>query len=372
MDSPEASSAGGVGRKRRWLRPRHDRPGASPGSGALVPAASSPPRLTLFDFSAQGVKEVADASLEICREYFSSTNVTWIHVQGAPDPATLEALSSAYELHPLAAEDVAHLGQRPKLESFEKQLFVVACWPRLVAGQVELMQVSLFLGPTWLVSFFEGDEDPCEPIRVRLRAEPPGRIRQRGADYLFYALLDLVIDHGFPLLEQLSARLEEAEDQILLSPDPDQLGEVHHLKRSLATLRKAFWPERELMASLSREEHPLIKAKTRPYLRDCYDHAIQMLDLVESYREMASGLHDLYLSSISNRMNDIMKVLTIIATIFIPLSFIAGVYGMNFDPSASPWNMPELKWYFGYPLALGLMALVAVLLLLFFRRRRWI
>ena len=359
-------------RRLKAMRPHYDAPGSSPGASITPSASSAPVRLSLFDFNSQGFFEDPAATLDTCRRYFTSQNVTWVHVQGPPDRATLDALAQAYELHALAIEDVAHLGQRPKLEAFEKQLFTVFYWPRIVDGQAELAQVSLFLGPNWLVSFCEGDEDPFEPVRIRVRTEPPGRIRQRGADYLLYALVDLVIDHGFPVLEDFSNRLEELEDQILKLPDPQSLDQIHHLKRNLIVLRKALWPQREVIATLSREEHTLIKAKTRPYLRDCYDHAIQILDLVESYREMASGLHDLYLSSISNRMNDIMKVLTIIATIFIPLSFVAGLYGMNFDPAVSPWNMPELKWYFGYPLAVGLMVVVAVFMLAFFRRRRWI
>jgi magnesium transporter len=353
----------------RTPRPRYDPPGTSP--GGRPPEPHSPPRLSLFDFNARGFAEQPDASLDVCRQYFNSRNVTWVHVQGTPDRAALDALARAYELHPLAVEDVAHLGQRPKLEHFDEQLFTVLHWPRLTDDHVEITQVSLFLGPSWVVSFCEGDEDPFEPVRVRLRAEQPGRVRQRGADYLFYALLDLVVDHGFPLLESFSDRLEQLEDQVLNTADPNQLSQIHQAKRMLIVLRKTLWPQRDVVGTLSREEHPLLKAHTRPYLRDCYDHAFQILDLVESYREMASGLHDLYLSTISIRLNDIMKVLTIIATLFIPLSFLASLYGMNFDPRVSPWNMPELKWYFGYPMALGLMVLVAVGMLAFFRRRGW-
>jgi magnesium transporter len=367
-DRPEARP-----RRRRHgaLKPRYNPPGTRPGNLARAGTGEGL-GLWLFDFGNSGCFEARDASLELCRDYFASQNTTWVHVQGQPDAATLAALADAYGLHPLAMEDVVNLGQRPKLEPFEHELFTVVHWPRVLDGHVHMVQVSLFLGPTWLVSFCEGADDPFEAIRARLRAEPPGLIRQRGADYLLYALLDLVVDQGFPVLDHLSTELEELEDAILGRPAPELLNRTHQVKRDLILLRKGLWPQREVVSSLSREEHPLIKSRTRPYLRDCYDHSIRILDLVETYREMASGLHDLYLSSLSNRMNEVMKVLTVIATIFIPLTFVTGLYGMNFNRSASPWNMPELDWYFGYPLLLLLLTGVAVGMLIYFRRRGWL
>ena len=264
------------------------------------------------------------------------------------------------------------MGQRPKAEAFEKQLFTILNWPRIDEDGVESVQVSLFLGRSYVISFCAGKSDPFEPVRERIRAEPPGRIRERGAHFLFYALMDLVIDEGFPALDALSSKLEQLEEEIIANPNADLLDRIHGLKRSLIVLRKSLWPQREVVNSLLREEHSLIDAPTRPYLRDCYDHAVQVIDLIESYRDMASSLQDLYMSSISNRMNEVMKVLTIIASIFIPLSFLAGLYGMNFDREASPWNMPELGAYYGYPIFIGVLMVIAGSMLALFRWRRWI
>jgi magnesium transporter len=353
------------------FRLRYNKPGTAPGLGALRVEAPSAV-VSVMDFASDSFIEERDVSLERCHDFFASQNVTWVHVQGSPDLETLRSLAEAYVLHPLAVEDIVQLGQRPKLETFDKQLFVVLNSPRVDGNQLNVAQVSLFLGKSYVVSFCSGSQDPFDPVRDRIRAEPPGRIRQRGAHFLFYALIDLVIDQGFPALEELSTAIEEAEKAILERPSPETLDQVYHLKRTLIVLRKQLWPQREVVNALIREEHPLIHSRTRPYLRDCYDHAIQVLDLIESYREMTSQLQDLYMTSISNAMNEIMKVLTIIATIFMPLSFITGIYGMNFDPEKSPLNMPELGFYYGYPLVLGLLAVVALSMLFFFHRKRWI
>jgi len=293
-------------------------------------------------------------------------------VQGRPDIGTLRSLGEAYDLHPLAIEDVANLGQRPKMEAFEKQLFVILNWPRTQESGVEPTQVSLFLGASYVVSFVAGSDDPFGPVRDRIRAEPAGRIRARGAHFLFYALIDLVIDEGFPALDRLSTDLETLEEEILENPSPSCLQSIHAAKRTLIVLRKSLWPQREVVNALLREEHELIDVATRLYLRDCYDHAVQVLDLIESYREMASSLQDLYLTGISNRMNEIMKVLTIMSSIFIPLSFLAGLYGMNFDSEISPWNMPELHARYGYPLFLLVLLGIGGTMLWLFRRRGWL
>ncbi len=353
------------------LRPRYNKPGTSPGVRALK---IDEPRavLSVFDFAGDGFREEHDVALERCADFFSSPNVTWVHVQGRPALATLRRLGEAYDLHPLAIEDVANLGQRPKAETYAKQLFVILNWPRKTAAGIEPTQVSLFLGATYVVSFVAGDDDPFELIRDRIRAEPPGRIRERGAHFLFYALIDLVIDEGFPALDALSSELEALEERILEEPNPACLQEIHRLKRSLIVLRKLLWPQREVVNALLRSESGLIDAATQPYLRDCYDHAAQVLELIESYREMTSSLQDLYLTGISNRMNEIMKVLTIMASIFIPLSFLAGLYGMNFDGSVSPWNMPELRAYYGYPIFLGVLFAIGIAMLGLFKRRKWL
>jgi magnesium transporter len=353
------------------LRPKYNTPGTAPGMRALT-IDQAHATLSVFDFAADGFREEHDVTLERCAHFYASRNVTWVHVQGRPDLSTLRSLGEAYDLHTLAMEDVANQGQRPKVEAFAKQLFVVLNWPRTQASGVEPTQVSLFLGDTYVVSFVAGPDDPFDPVRNRIRAEPAGRIRERGAHFLFYALIDLVIDEGFPALDRLSAELETLEEQILENPNPSCLESIHHVKRTLIVLRKSLWPQREVVNALLREEHNLIDAATLPYLRDCYDHAVQVLDLIESYREMASSLQDLYLTGISNRMNDIMKVLTIMSSIFIPLSFLAGLYGMNFDAEASPWNMPELRAYYGYPIFLLVLLTIGVLMLWLFKRRKWL
>jgi len=353
------------------LRPRYNKPGTAPGLRALSvrdPGA----QLSVFDFNGTGFTEEHNITLTRCADFFKSANVTWIHVQGTPDLATLRSLGDAYSLHPLAIEDVANLGQRPKIETFPGQLFVALNWPRASADGIAPTQISLFLGKTFIVSFCPGKDDPFELIRERIRSEPPGRIRERGAHFLYYALIDLVIDEGFPALDALSSELESLEEQILADPSPKCLEGIHRTKRTLIVLRKALWPQREVINSLLREEHALIDHATLPYFRDCYDHAVQVLDLMESYRDMASSLQDLYLTGISNRMNEIMKVLTIISSIFIPLSFLAGIYGMNFDADASPWNMPELRTRYGYPVFVLTLVIIVGVMLWLFKRRKWI
>jgi len=220
------------------------------------------------------------------------------------------------------------------------------------------------------VSFHPGHEDPFDPVRQRLRRSG-SRIRQRGVDYLFYALIDTAVDLTFPVMEALGERIEALEMTVFDDPSREALDEIHRLKRELVVLRRSLWPQRDALNGLVRDEHETLAADTRPYLRDCYDHTVHALDLVESYREMASSLLEVYLSSLSNRMNDVMKVLTIIATLFIPLSFIVGVYGMNFDTQASPWNMPELGLRYGYPLLWLVMLSIVAGMLIWFRRKGW-
>jgi magnesium transporter len=351
------------------LRPRYNKPGTAPGLQALRVESPSAV-LSVFDFNRDAYVEEHDVGLERCRALLLSKNVTWVHVQGTPDLSTLRSLAEAFELHQLAIEDIVS-DQRPKLEMFEKQLFAVLDWPRVRGASIEHTQVSLFLGQSYVVSFCSGTSDPFGPVRERIKAEPPGRIRERGAHYLFYALVDLVIDEAFPALEHVSELLENLESRLLEKPDRSALRGIHRLKRTLIVLRKQLWPHREVAHALMRGEHALIAAKTRPYFADCYDHVAQALDLIESYREMASSLQDLYLTSVSNGMNEIMKVLTMIATLFIPLSFFTGLYGMNFDRS-SPWNMPELGARYGYPVLLVFLSLVAAGMVVYFRRKRWI
>ncbi len=350
---------------------RFTSPGTAPGDLTGPPSAERiPTTLHLLDYDTSRYTEKLDCSLEEAREYFSSPNATWLHVNGTPSEELLRAVGDAYHLHPLALEDVMHTGQRAKLESYDAQLFTIVTLPEVSEHGIATAQLSLFLGDTWLVSFFSGHEDPFDAIRQRTYRDS-SRIRRSSVDYLYYSLLDTAIDRVFPIMESLGDRIEALELTVFDDPSREALDEIHKLKRELVLLRRIAWPQRDMLNSLLRDDLDQISSGTKLYIRDCYDHAVHALDLVESYREMASSLLEVYLSSVSNRMNDVMKLLTIIATVFIPLSFIVGVYGMNFDRSASAWNMPELGWRFGYPVLWLVMVALVAGMLLYFRRKRW-
>lgn len=328
-------------------------------------------RLRLVEYSATTIEERDDTTEEECRRYLDDPRITWIHVQGEPGPATLQHLGETFGLHPLALEDITNSGQRPKAEVYDQQLFAIASLPKVGNGGFLVEQVSVFLGQGFVVSFCTGPLDPFDSVRRRLRAKS-GRLRTSKADYLFYCLVDVVIDEGFPVLEEFGVRLEELERELLASPSRKTLNRIHGHKRELLLLRKMLWPHREVAAGLMRDEQKLFAETTRVYLRDLHDHAIQILDLVELYREMTTSMLDVYLSSVSNKMNDVMKILTIIATIFIPMTFLAGVYGMNFDRTTGPLAMPELGWAWGYPVFWAVTLSIGIGMLVLFRVRKWI
>jgi magnesium transporter len=296
--------------------------------------------------------------------------VTWINVDGLGDMETIRRLGEIFNIHRLTLEDIVNHHQRPKLETYEDHIYIVTRIPH-TNGHLISEQISIILGQNHVLTFQERLGDCFDPVRERLRRKQ-GRIRALKSDYLTYALLDAATDSFFPVLEIYGERVEALEQQALTAPDPPLIRGIHAVKRDFLTLRRAVWPLREMMNGLIRDETPLISDLTRLHFRDCYDHTVQLMDVIETYREIASGLFDIYHSSISTKINEIMKVLTIITTLFIPMSFIAGLYGMNFDRTASPWNMPELSWYFGYPAALGMMAIAAVGMLFYFRSRGWI
>jgi magnesium transporter len=295
--------------------------------------------------------------------------VAWVDVHGLGDEKTLLELGELFGLHRLALEDVVNVVQRPKVEDFGAHLYVVI---RMLTRSDTLVseQVSLFLGDRWALTFQEWPGDYLEPVRKRIRDGRP-RLLNSGADYLTYALLDAIVDSYFPLMEDYGERLDALQDKVMEEARPELNREIYEIRRELVGVRRAIWPLREVFSSMMRESTPLITDNTRTYLRDCHDHTVQAMDLIEASREMAGSLRDVYLSSVGNRMNEIMKVLTIFAAIFIPLTFIAGIYGMNFNPEVSRWNMPELNWVWGYPFALGLMAAVAIAMIFYFRRKGW-
>ncbi len=355
-----------------YFTKRYHPPGTVPGTlthDELVD--DRPASIELLDYNQDGLFEQQAVSAEVCKQYLSGPNTTWIHVQGRIAPEDLRQLGEAFNLPSLALEDIANLGQRPKTETYDDQVFVILSMPYFDNGSIRIEQISLFLGENYVLSFAEGNQNPFVPIHHRLKIRQ-GRIRGRNADYLLYALVDLVIDQGFPVLERLGGLIETLEDQVLDSPDRSTLTRIHLLKRELLLLRRMLWPHLETLTQLVRNEQDFIGEKTLLFLRDCYDHVVHIIELIETYRETMSSMQDLYLSTISNRLNDIMRVLTVIATIFIPLTFIVGIYGMNFDYQASPWNMPELHWYYGYPAVIGFMCVTVAILLFLFRRKRWI
>lgn len=356
-------------RRARLHHPRRTLPGAVPGTLA-PPADARPTRIEVLAYGPEAIREARVETPEQARAQVGQHPVVWIRVVGLGDVELLRRVGRAFGIHDLALEDVVHVHQRPKLEEFDHHDFIVVRVPA-AAGSPETRQVSLFLGDGFLLSFEEEEVAAFRPVRERIERDR-GRLRARGADYLAYALLDAAIDAFFPVLEQQGERVEELEDWLTAAPTGERVGEIHEVRRELLGLRRVLWPAREMVGSLTRGQSPRISDETALHLRDCYDHTVQLLDVLETYREVATGLLDLYLSAVSYRLNEIMKVLTIIATIFIPLGFIAGVYGMNFDPSVSPFNMPELRWRFGYPFALGLMLAVAGAFVIWFRRLGWL
>ncbi len=354
-----------------YFRKSYHPPGTAPGTLRAHRAGAQGPLLHLIDYTADEYVELPGLTAEACKPFLANQSVTWIHVQGEVDQETLDKLGDMFGLHQLALEDVQNIGQRSKIEAYEDQSFIILTLPHLDGERIATTQVSLFFAEGYVISFHHGAQDPFEVIRKRLRG-PVGRFRMRGSDYLLYALVDLVIDQGFPLLEELGERLESLETAILEHPSKASLNRLHQMRRELLILRRALAPHREIMSQLTSNADIPILDETRLYLRDCYDHCIHIMETITTYRDMTRGMLDVYLSSISNRTNETMRVLTIIATIFIPLTFIVGVYGMNFEHPNSPWAMPELHWYYGYPLVWGLMVLVTVGLLIFFRKNKWI
>lgn len=348
---------------------RRTPPGAAPGTLVADPEAQRT-RIRLVAYGPERLAEHADADPADVAAMRKDWPVVWIDVVGLGDAETVRALGQQFGLHDLALEDVLNVHQRPKAEDFGEHIFVVTRMPEGGGTGAETEQLAMFVGPGFVLSFQERAGDAFEPVRQRLRREG-STARRSGSDYLAYALVDAAIDSFFPVLERYGEAVEALEDTVVAGPQESHAAEIHALKRELLTLRRAVWPQREMVNQLIRDESPLVAPATRVYLRDCYDHAIQLIDMLETYREIASGLTDIYLSSMSNRLNEVMKVLTIIATIFIPLSFVASLYGMNFD-TTSPWNMPELEWRFGYPFALGIMAAVAAGLLWWVRRKGWL
>lgn len=350
----------------------YDEPGSLPGTIDL-PSDAPPPDIVLIDYCEASATRLKINTPEECAPYLDTHSVSWVDVLGLGNEETWLKLSKVFNLHPLVLEDVVNVPERPKVDDFDSQIVIIAWMVMLKENShgFYIEQVSFVLGEDYLLTVQEEPERDCfTKVRDRIRYNK-GIIRQRKADYLAYALLDAIIDGYFPVLEAYGERIEELEDEVVTNPSRQTLQEIYKIRRELLALRRAIWPQRDALNTLIRDGSNLISPEVRIYLRDCYDHAVQVIDIVETYRELSSGLMDVYLSSISNKMNEIMKLLTVISTIFIPLTFIAGVYGMNFNPDKSPWNMPELNWYWGYPACWAVMIAVAAALVYFFWRRGW-
>ena len=324
-------------------------------------------KISIIDYDEKKFQETEIAELEQCFPFKDEPTVTWINIDGIHDVELVEKLGTHFGVHPLVLEDIVSVGQRPKMEDFEDYIFIILKMISFedTTGDLNAEQVSLLVGRSFVISFQEHEGDVFEPVRERLRNKK-GRIIKAGADYLAYALIDIIVDNYFTVLEKIGDRMESMDDKIVGNPVPETLQEIRALKREMIFLRKSVWPLREVISSLERLESKLMHKTTRIYLRDVYDHTIQVIDTIEALRDMVSGHLDIYMSSISNKMNEVMKVLTIIATIFIPLTFIAGIYGMNLE------FMPELKVPWAYPAVWGVMAAVTMGMLAYFRRKRWL
>ncbi len=348
--------------------------GLKPGSVVYVGAERTEPvHIDVIDYSESEYTQKSYLTVDEAAKYMDSPSISWINVNGIHNAELVESLGNKFRIHSLALEDAVNTGQRPKIEDSEEYIFIVLKMLSgfTESGDIKSEQVSVIFGKQWVITFQETGEDVFEPIRKRIyRTEP--RVRFMSSDYLAYALVDAVVDHYFVLLEHMGEKIDSLDDNVSDNPKPGDLESIRKLKRQLIFMRKAVWPLREVIGGLERNESALVKDSTAPYIRDLYEHVIQVIDTVETFRDMVSGLLDLYHTGISNRMNEIMKVLTIFASVFIPLGFLAGVYGMNFDTSVSPFNLPELGYRYGYIMFWCAVVLIGGGLFWFFRSRKWL
>ncbi len=356
--------------KSRLFRKRHTKVGALPGT-LVIPSEAPSPKITSIHYNETEHRVASVDSVDDLTEAFSETEVTWVDIQGFGDRSIMRKVGKLFDLHPLLLEDVVNVPQRPKVEPYGDQLLIIV---RMVCvgendahGEptVDTEQLSLVVSKNYVITFQERYGDILEPVRKRLSSNK-GIIRSRGPDYLTYVIADTIIDAYYPVLEGVGDRLESLESVVIDDPSPAVLGELNRLKNQLINLRRAIWPQREAINGLVRGDHNVISEEVGVYLRDTYDHCIQTSEVAEMYREMVTGLMNTYLSSVANRTNEVMKVLTIMASLFIPLTFMAGIYGMNFE------HMPELKYKYSYAILWFAMGVVATGMLVYFKRKGWI
>jgi magnesium transporter len=357
-------------RKRAPLRTRRPPVGASPGTLIADPAARrSELRLTLI--SPETYETIENASIDDLNAHCDQWPVVWLDCTGLANIPLIEEIGRIFSLHPLALEDVVNTGQRPKVDFFEDHAFVVM---RMI-DDVKVHryeQIAVFFGRNFVVTFQEREGDPFDPVRKRIAAAMPNRLRSRGADYLAYALIDAIVDSYFPPIEAASELVDGIEDEMLNKPHKHQMRQLHELRRDANVLKGVLWPMRDALATLIRNEVPYVRAETKVFLNDTLDHSLRLIELVETQRDMLTGLIEMHLSLSQARTNDVISYLTIVSVIFMPLTFLVGVWGMNFSPDASPWNMPELRAYYGYPASLLFMAVVAIGLIVFFKWKKWL
>ena len=352
---------------------RYPPPGTAPATLVVPPEyQGQKPVVSLIEYDAHSIEERKIETMDELLPCLENDKVSWINVDGLGDPEFIQRLGQHFRIHPLALEDIFNIGQRPKVDEYDRQLFIVLDMGyENKEGEVVFEQVCVVLAEQFVITIQEEDSgDVFNPVRQRLR-DGGGNARFMKSDYLAYALIDAVIDQYFPIIESLSESMDDLQETLLDHPTRERVRELHELKRLISRIRRAVWPQREVLGRLMRDETGLIAPRTKPFFRDCYDHTVIMLDLLETFRDATRNIMDIYLSSISLRTSEIMKVLTVISSIFIPLTFIAGVYGMNFDPKLGPFNMPELEWPLGYPFAICLMLAVAIGMIVFFKRKKW-
>jgi magnesium transporter len=343
------------------------RAGLPPGTLHVVgEPADQPVLITVIDYDETHFQEKTVDKISECFPFRDTETVTWINVDGLGNPKLIDDLGRCFVIHPLILEDIFNTGQRPKMEDLDGYIYLTLKMLTYLNAEKEIKieHISMVIGKNFLISFQEDIGDIFDPVRERIRKD--GRIRKFGPDYLAYALIDAIVDNYFSVMEKLEEQVEDLEEELVTNPSPDSLQKISRLKKDMIFLRKSVWPLREMINNLERSESPLIRESTKIYLRDVYDHSIQVIDTLETFRDMVSGMIDIYLSGLSYKMNEIMKVLTLIATIFIPLTFVVGLYGMNFK------NMPEIEWEFGYYSVLIVMAIMVIGMLTYFRRKKWI
>jgi magnesium transporter len=352
----------------KFMKKMSKKAGFSPGTLVHIgEKRAGKTRITLLDYDEKQLQEKELKTIEECFPCENKPSVSWINIDGVHDVETIQKIGTLFNIHPLVLEDIVNTGHRPKAEDFDDYVYIVLkmLYFDQEVSQVMSEQVSLILGSRFLISFQEQAGDVFDTVRERIR-KGKGRIRKAGADYLAYTLMDAIVDQYFVIMEIFGEKIEALEEEMVENPTAQTLETIHTMKREMIYFRKQVWPLREVIAGLTRGEYSLISETTTLYLRDVYDHTIQVIDTLESLRDILGGMLDLYLSTISNKMNEVMKVLTIIATIFIPLTFIAGIYGMNFK------YMPELEWHWGYFMVWGIMVLVVLVMVVYFRKKAWL